>query len=258
MSEGAGIRTAIVSGAASGIGLATARLLGEDGYAIVGVDLGEDPGGLAPAAGSSWVRGDVSASETWERALAAVLEHDPAGPSCLCLCAGDAIVAPFLETTIEQWTRTFEINVNGAVLAIQAALPAMIARGDGAIAVVCSVNSFFVEEGLGAYSASKAALLQVVRSAALEYASAGVRINAVCPGAVDTPLFRRATEALDAPTAAVEAVKRRTPNGRILAADEVAAAIRFLVGEGGSGFAGAALTVDGGLTTTYDFDSGPR
>lgn len=166
-------------------------------------------------------------------------------------------MSPFLETPPEDWTRLFEINVVGVVRGMQALVPTMVERGNGAVAVVCSVNSFVTEDQLSAYSTSKAALLQAVRSAAVEHARHGVRINAVCPGVIDTPLLRGHMETLDDPAAAYAAITRRSPIGRLLRPDEIAQALCFLVDGAASAFAGAALTVDGGLIATYDFDSNP-
>ena len=130
----------------------------------------------------------------------------------------------------------------------------MRARGAGAIAVVSSISAFIVEDASSAYCASKAALLQAVRSAALEYAGDGLRINAVCPGIVDTPLLRGFVDVLDDPGAVYGAWERRTPTGKLLRAEEVAEVLCFLVGDGASGLSGASVTIDGGLTTTFDFD----
>ena len=174
----------------------------------------------------------------------------PDGADCLIACAGDVIVAPFLETPLDEWRRLFEINVLGVVRALQTLLPAMITRGRGRVAVVCSINSLFAEDRLSAYSTSKAALLHIVRSAALEYARHGVRINAVCPGTVDTPLLRR-----HYPVEEIYAAAKRQPTGQILVPEEIASVLRFLVSDDARGLSGAAVVVDGGLTTTYDFNS---
>jgi NAD(P)-dependent dehydrogenase (short-subunit alcohol dehydrogenase family) len=237
-------RLAVVTGAASGMGLATARALLARGTAVVGVDLVEEPAELGAA---GWVRGDVAAQETWDRV--------PRDADCLVACAADIVVAPFLDTPIDAWRRLFEVNVLGVLRGMRALMPAMLERGSGAIAVVCSVNSLFVEDAMSAYSTSKGALLQLVRSAALEYAGRGLRINAVCPGSIDTPLLRRHFDSLEDPAGARAAVARRTPAGRILQPEEVAETICFLVGDGASGLSGATVTVDGGLTTAYDFDA---
>lgn len=248
-------RLAVVTGAASGIGRATATALRDRGTDVIGLDLVDAPAGLDAA---DWVTGDVASPDTWDRVTAACGERGPRGADCLVTCAATLVVAPFLETSTDDWRRIFDVNVVGVILGMQALLPPMLERRDGAIAVVCSVNSFVVEDELSAYSTSKAALLHATRSAAVEYAAAGVRINAVCPGIIDTPLLRRHFDALDDPAAARRAAERRSPIGRILQPEEVAEAICFLVSGSASALSGAALTVDGGLTVTYDFDSTAR
>jgi NAD(P)-dependent dehydrogenase (short-subunit alcohol dehydrogenase family) len=248
---GAPARVAVVTGAAAGVGLATVEALAADGHAVVGVDLGAAP---ASAPAVDWVQGDVGADATWVGVAEAVERHDPLGPACLVACAADLVVAPLLETSDDDWRRLFDLNVLGTVRGMRAVMPAMIDRGRGAIAVVCSVDSLYVEQDMACYSASKAALLQVVRSAALEHARDGLRINAVCPGAIDTTFFRRAMELGGGDADALRrAVLRRTPTGRLLSPAEIAAVLRFLVSDEASGLSGAAVTVDGGLTSTYDF-----
>jgi NAD(P)-dependent dehydrogenase (short-subunit alcohol dehydrogenase family) len=248
-------RIVVVAGAASGIGLATIQALTRPGTAVIGLDRTEMPHELDPTRSTKWVRGNVESQETWSRLLTILRTQEPWDNLSLIACAADVVVAPFLQTTLDDWRRLYEVNVIGVILGMQALMPIMLERKKGAIAVVCSVNSFYVESGLSAYCASKAALLQVVRSAALEYARSGVQINAVCPGAVDTPFFHRALAALPDPTGALRAVERRTPTGKILQPKEVAALLCFLVTGAASGLSGAAVTIDGGLTSAYDFDS---
>lgn len=259
MSTGEGsqpVRNAVVvAGAASGIGLATAEGLCRDGTLVVGIDLAELPPLLRNVDCLAWMRGDIASQETWDHALNVLREREPLGDISLISCAADLVVAPFLETSLEDWQRLYDINVLGVIRGMRALMPRMLERKRGAIAVVCSVNSFYAESMLSAYSTTKAALLEVVRSAALEHARDGLRINAVCPGAVDTPLFQRALAVLDDPAAARRAVERRTPTGKILQPREVADVLCFLISDAASGLSGAAITVDGGLTSTYDFDS---
>jgi len=106
---------------------------------------------------------------------------------------------------------------------------------------------------MSAYSTSKGALLQIVRSAALEHSRDGLRINAVCPGAIDTPLLARAVSTSDDPEATMAAAVRRIPAGVTLRPDEVSSVLRFLVSDAASGMSGAAVAVDGALTVTYDW-----
>jgi NAD(P)-dependent dehydrogenase (short-subunit alcohol dehydrogenase family) len=253
-----GRRLAVVSGAASGIGLATARALAERGTGVVGVDLDDAPSALAAHGGVSWIRGDVADDDTWARVLSDCLERDARGADCFVACAGTIESAPLLDLPLEQWRRLYEINVLGVVRGLQALMPAMRAQGTGWVAIVASVAGQIVEDGASAYCASKAALLQVARSAALEYAADGLRVNAVCPGIVDTPLLRRFVNMVDDPPALVREMEQRTPTGLLLAPEEVADVLCFLVSDGASGLSGATLTIDGGLTTTYDFDVAQR
>lgn len=245
-------RLAVVTGAASGIGSATASALQARGVEVIGVDLHGAPAELEACA-AAWITGDVSIADTWDAVRA---ESDArGGADALVACAGAIVVAPFMTTPPEDFARLFSINVLGVIRGMQALVPLMVERGGGAVAVVCSVNSHVAEALMGAYSTSKAALLHAVRSAAIEHARDGVRINAVCPGIVDTPLLRQHLGSLDDPEAALAACERRSPIGRLLRPAEVAQALCFLVDGAASGFAGAALTIDGGLTATYDFDA---
>lgn len=247
-------KVGVVAGAASGVGLATIKLMHEPGTRLVGVDLRDRPAELAGLKHLEWVRGDIGAQATWDEVSRVVTSLDPAGASWLISCAAKIVVSKFLDTTPDDWQRLFETNVVGVIRGMSTLMPAMIERGDGAVAVVCSVNSFYAEELMSAYSTSKAALLHVVRSAALEHARHGLRINAVCPGAIDTPLLAQHLGTLEDPAAARQAIERRTPVSRILRPEEIATTLRFLVSEDASGLSGAAVVVDGGLTTAYDFD----
>ena len=131
-------------------------------------------------------------------------------------------------------------------------------RGRGAVAVVCSVNSIVVEDTLSPYCASKAALLQLVRSAALEYAADGLRINALLPGVVDTPLLRRFVDVLDDPAAAVHSLEQRTPTGRLITSREIAELLCFLVSDAATAMSGSAVLADGGITASYNFNVATR
>ena len=246
---------AVITGAASGIGLAASNTLREAGSDIVAVDLADCPPHSLDSPDVEWINGDVVMQATWDRVKSAALRRDPNGARYLIACAADLVIAPFLETPLEDLRRLFDINVIAVVRALHTLLPGMISQGKGAVAVVCSVNSLYVEDQLSAYSTSKAALLHVVRSAALEHARDGVRINAVCPGAVETQMLHRHLDSLADPAAARRAIEARTPIGKIVKPEEVAAVLKFVLSDEASGLSGSALVVDGGLTTTYDFNS---
>jgi 2-keto-3-deoxy-L-fuconate dehydrogenase len=243
-------RLAVVTGAASGIGLATVEALLGDAR-VIGVDLAPAPPGLGDR-GVRWLQGDVVDPDTWAR-LQALLADEPDGVDLLVCSAGSVIGGAFAETPPEQWRQAMEVNLLGTVQALQAALPDMRARRRGAVVVVCSMNSFTVEFGAAVYSASKAALLHATRSAAVENAPYGVRINAVCPGCVDTPLLRYHLDQSGDPDRYRHAMEQRTPTGRLVTAEEVAATIRFLGSDAASGIVGASIVVDGGMTVPYDF-----
>lgn len=249
-------RLAVVTGAASGIGLATTQLLLARGTSVVGVDRADAPQELQALETVDWVSGDVAAQSTWDRVAAAVAARDPDGADCLVCCAATLVVKSFLDTSPEDYLQHFDVNVLGVVRGLRALLPAMVQRRRGGVAIVCSVDSLYVEDGATAYATSKAALLQVTRSAALEHARDGVQINAVLPGIVDTPLLRFHFDATPDPAAARAANVRRSPQGRLLRPEEIAETICFLVSERASGISGAAVTVDGSLTTTYHHDGG--
>ena len=241
-----------MTGAASGIGLATVRALHDVGTQVVGLDLNPRPEDL-DATEIPWLRGDVTATETWQELARLVQQIDPRGADALVCCAGSVIGGNFADSSVDEWRRAIDVNLIGTVRAMQAVLPTMSANRDGAIVAVCSMNSFVVEYGAAVYSTSKAALLHAVRSAAVENAPFGIRINAVCPGCVDTPLLNEHLNATGDAARYRRAIEQRTPTGALVSADEVARTIRFLISRDASGIAGASIVVDGGLTVPYDF-----
>lgn len=167
-------RTAVVTGAASGIGAATARKLLDDGYRVLGVDIAELPDGVTP------IRGDVTEEATW----AAIGEVDALVSNAYVPSTG-----PLHEIDRAEWRRQLDVNLTGAYLAVKACLPSLRARG-GAIVLVSSVHAHFGLPGHPAYAASKGALVALARQLAVEYAPA-VRVNSVLPGPVLTEAWSR-------------------------------------------------------------------
>jgi NAD(P)-dependent dehydrogenase (short-subunit alcohol dehydrogenase family) len=148
-----------------------------------------------------------------------------------------------------------EVNLIAAVKGVQACLPGMLARGRGSIVGVASTNALYAEQGLVSYNASKGALLQLIRSVAVDHARAGIRANAVCPGAIDTPFLRQHIDTAPDPEALLAQKTGRLPSGRLLDPADVARVIHFLLSDAGLGMNGASVVVDGGLTATFDFDA---
>lgn len=183
MSDLAG-KVAVVTGASSGIGRKTAELLAERGARVVT---------FSRSAGD--VRGDVSTPEDVERLFA---ETESRFGPCEILVnnAGTIDPAPLVETTLERWRRMFAVNVDGIYLTCRRALPSMLARGAGAIVNVASISGVVGPEkypGWVSYCASKGAVISLTEALAVEVKSAGVRVNAVSPGSVDTPMWAAAS-----------------------------------------------------------------
>jgi NAD(P)-dependent dehydrogenase (short-subunit alcohol dehydrogenase family) len=158
-----------------------------------------------------------------------------------------------LETKVSTFRETFEVNVYGTVLGLQACLPDMMRRRAGAVVVIASVNGLSAEQGLAAYNSSKGALVQLVRSAAVDHARSQVRINAVCPTTIDTPFIQRQLDAAPDEAEFRAEMNARHPLGRILRPEEVASVAVFLTTDEASGMTGSCVVVDCGLTASPDF-----
>ena len=141
--------------------------------------------------------GDVVDDSTWSTALN--LADRLGRPSMLVLNAATLVVGTVLEVTTEQFRAVMEVNVLAAVKGLQAVLPSMLSHGRGSIVGVASTNALYAEQALASYNSSKGALLQLIRSVAVDFARAGVRANAVCPGAIDTPFLRQHVDAAPDP-----------------------------------------------------------
>jgi NAD(P)-dependent dehydrogenase (short-subunit alcohol dehydrogenase family) len=249
-------RTAIVTGAARGMGQAVAARLHAEGAAVVMLDVQADAVGAAAAAldpkgARSLARGcDVTSAADAEAAVAAARERF-GGVDCLVNCAGVLSLAPFGELTEEQWDTTMDVNAKGVFLMMRAALPALRASDAGSIVNVASQSGKRGEELLAHYCASKAAVILLSRAAALELAPA-VRVNSVCPGYVDTAMQNQAAAYVadqtgtPVPELMQEWVKE-VPMGRFQQADDVAKLVVFLASGDASEITGEDVNITGGL-----------
>jgi NAD(P)-dependent dehydrogenase (short-subunit alcohol dehydrogenase family) len=236
-----GGRTAVVTGAASGIGAACARCLAADGYAVVLTDIQpadpvakqiEADGGRALA-----LIADVSDEDAWTEVVRAAQERF--GPIGVLVSNAYAVeIAPADATSRASWDRQLAVSLTGAFLGVRACLPGLRATG-GSVVIVSSVHANFGLPGRPAYAAAKGALVSLARQLAVEYGPA-LRVNTVLPG----PILTAAWDDLSAADRELSAAA--TAAGRLGAPEEVAAAVAFLASPQASYITGASLVVDGG------------
>lgn len=240
-------RTAVVTGAASGIGKATSQRLAATGVNVALMD--RDASALAKAAGSL----DAPAFELDVATPAAVNEAVRAaavqiGPIDMLVNAAGITGSPAAttchETLDEEWDRVLAVNLTGSFLLCKAVLPQMVERGAGLIVNLASVAALVAFPGRCAYTASKGGVLMLTRSIAVDYAAAGIRAVAICPGMVHTPMtdWRLSDPAMHAEVVA------NIPQGRVGQPEEIAEAIELLASGALAYINGAPLILDGGLT----------
>lgn len=245
-------RHALVTGGGRGIGRAIAAALTEAGAAAT--VLGRDESALAEAARAGHAAGYVVADVTDARAVADGLTRAAAvrGPIDILIAnAGAAESAPFGKADPDQFRRMFELNVMGVVHCARAVLGDMVGRGFGRIVAVASTAGLKGYAYVSAYCAAKHAVVGLVRSLAIETATTGVTVNAVCPGYTDTDLVRAGVTRIAAKTGRSEdetlaGMLKANPLERLIKPEEVAAAVTFLCSPAASAITGAALPIAGG------------
>ncbi len=234
-------RTTIVTGAASGIGAAVSERLVRDGWMVVGLDRDADGLALLESRLGPWFKpilGDVRDEEAHR---VAVTHATTIGT--LAAAVNAAGIAgrsePIAHSDLSVWESTLDVNAGGVYLGLRAQIPAM-PRG-GSIVNIASVLGCRAEPGFAAYVASKHALLGLTKTAALECATAGIRVNAVLPGYTDTPLLRTSSTAEE-----IAVLAAQIPLGRLARTAEIADAVSFLLAPGSGYITGLELIVDGG------------
>jgi NAD(P)-dependent dehydrogenase (short-subunit alcohol dehydrogenase family) len=233
-------RRALVTGAGSGIGEAVARGLHAEGAEVV----------LADAVGE---RVQALAGELGSRARALTLDVREEGAvagamgdlQVLVNVAGIGSTTNAPDTPLEVWENVFAVNARGTFLCCKHAIPGMIERGGGAIVNIASVAGLVGLPNRAAYCASKGAVIALTRALAIDHVRQGVRVNAVCPGTVDSPWVRRL---VDEAGESLDALRARQPMGRLGTPDEVAQAVLYLASDAAAFITGSGLVIDGGLT----------
>ena len=245
-------KVALITGAGSGIGEATALLFAKEGAKIVVADwVAEGADAVVRTIKSSggqatFVKSDVSRSNNVKNMVEATLTTY----GSIDILFNNAGVQPpvVLTTDIseEDWDKVIDINLKGVFLGMKYAIPEMIKRGGGTIINTASICSFVVLTYMAAYSASKAGVVMLTKSAAIEYVKDNIRVSCVCPAPVDTALGRQVRSDPNWPIA--EPTRRSAPIGRRAAPEDIAKAVLFLASDESAYITGTALMVDGGWT----------
>lgn len=243
-------RTVLVTGAAGGIGRATVSLFHEKGWRVIGVDRSEF-GDNFPQDGL-FIQSDISRAEDMQ----SIFDQAYAFTRSLEALVNNAalqVAKPLVETTVEEWDAVMASNLRSVFLGVKLAYPLLKAGSGGNVVNVSSVHAIQTSANIAAYAASKGGLLALTRAIAIEFAPDNIRVNAVLPGAVDTPMLRaglgRGHVGHGDVQERLDNLARKTVSGKIGKPEEIAHAIYFLADDEQSSFmTGQALVVDGGAT----------
>ena len=244
-------KVALITGGGTGIGAASARRIAVEGGQVVVMGRRESPlRSVAEDCGGHFVLGDTASLLDLERAVSEATNLF-GGLDVLVANAGIELFGSVETVSIEDWRRVFEVNLEGAMLACRAAVPAMHKRGGGAIVLLASVAALFGAPSYVPYLTTKAGLLGLNRSIAYDYGPKGIRCNALCPGWVKTEMAERALAGIAAKKGIeasefMESVVKVYPLKRMGSPEEIAAIVAFLCSDDSSFMTGSILTADGG------------
>jgi NAD(P)-dependent dehydrogenase (short-subunit alcohol dehydrogenase family) len=250
-------KVALVTGGGNGIGRGIALRLASEGASVGVLDLNEvavgrvveevrGSGGAALA-----LPADVSSPAPVERALAALVQEFGT-PNILVHSAGIMPDGTIDQTNEQQWDRVFAVNVKGAYLASRLVVPMMRRSGGGSIILMASITGVNGFPGLAAYSATKGALISLARAMAIDHAAEGIRVNAVSPGTIDSPMLHAFVEAQADPERTRRAFDAVQPRGRVGTIEEVVNVVVFLASDQATYVSGSNVKVDGGMSIKGD------
>lgn len=232
----------IVTGGASGIGAAIAKRLVDDGASVVVLDRDI----VKIPDGTYGIRADVT-DDASVRAAVAEAAARLGGLDTVVANAGIGAAGSVLENSDDEWHAVYDVNVVGIVRVVRAAIPHLIAAETASIVTTCSIAATAGLPQRALYSATKGAVAALTRAMAADHLRDGIRVNCVSPGTADTPWVSRLLEAADDPVVERAALNARQPHGRLVAPEEVAAAVAYLVDPTAASTTGTVLPVDGGM-----------
>lgn len=236
-------RVAIVTGGASGLGAAISRAAAAAGAHVVIADIdGDAATWVAREVGGTPVTCDVTQSADVQRMVEVAAGRGPI--RALVLSAAVETRTPVVDCTDDEWDRVIGVNLTGPFLCLRATIPHMIDAGGGAVVAMGSTLGQVTSPGYPAYCASKTALTNLCKQAAIEHAKDGVRVNVLAPSATESGLFMKVTEPVPHVRRQVAA---QVPMGRLGREDDVTAAVLYLLGDGSTYLSGAVIPLDGGL-----------
>ncbi len=242
--------TILITGAAGGIGRATVALFAEKDWRVIGVD--RSAFGVDFPKNGLFIQSDIARPEDME-AIFEKAEAFTDGLAALVNNAAVQVAKPLVQTTVEEWDAVMAANLRSVFLGVKLAYPLLKAGNGGAIVNVSSVHAVQTSANIAAYAASKGGLLALTRAMAIEFSPDNIRVNAILPGAVDTPMLRaglgRGHVGHGDVQERLDNLARKTVNGRVGTPEEIAHAIYFLADNEQSSFmTGQAMIVDGGAT----------
>ncbi|MGH9000310.1 MAG: SDR family NAD(P)-dependent oxidoreductase [Acidimicrobiia bacterium] len=241
-------KRALVTGAANGIGREIAAVLVEQGARVMLVDIEEEAAAKEAASlGQASIRADVTNPDDVKAAVDAAVTAF-GGLDVIVPVAGVEQIHPLVNQPLDGWARLWNVNVTGLLLCLQHGAPALIASGGGAIVTMSSIQGLRSAALVGAYGASKAAVISLTRTAAIELRDSNIRVNSVCPGFIDTPMAQRCVPVINDIVGADITPMVMQAQGRMGTAREVAEVVTFLASDRASFVTGQILAIDNGYS----------